>query len=128
MVVAALLVDGLFSALGAIPSGHRPSRSDIFGAVHVDYKLVLNIIGLVIFVGLFWLTARRGATDPVCGMRVDRARALRADRGGRRFYFCSEHCLRTFEHPGHRTNTSQAQPATSRRSEEAYSAWSRRPG
>ena len=47
MVVAALIVDGLFSAADLIPTGPRPSREDIFGSVELDYKLVLNLIGLV---------------------------------------------------------------------------------
>jgi uncharacterized membrane protein YraQ (UPF0718 family)/YHS domain-containing protein len=97
MVVAALVVDGFFSGLGLIPTGARPTRSDIFGAVELDYKLVLNLIALVVFAALFWLTARRGATDPVCGMKVDRAKAVRKDVGGETYYFCSEHCLRAFE-------------------------------
>jgi uncharacterized membrane protein YraQ (UPF0718 family) len=58
MVVAALAVDGLFSALGLIPTGPRPTRADIFGSVQLDYKLVLNVLGLAIFSVLFWLTAR----------------------------------------------------------------------
>jgi uncharacterized membrane protein YraQ (UPF0718 family) len=74
MVIAALLVDGLFSTANLIPTGSRPSRADIFGSAQLDYKLVLNIIGLLIFAALFYLTARRGATDPVCGMKVDRAK------------------------------------------------------
>jgi uncharacterized membrane protein YraQ (UPF0718 family) len=61
MVVAALVVDGVFSALGLIPSGPRPTRNDIFGSVEVDYKLVLNIVGAVLFVSLFGLSAGRGA-------------------------------------------------------------------
>ena len=61
MVVAALIVDGLFSALGLIPTGPRPSRADIFGSVELDYKLVLNVIALLIFAALFRLTARRAA-------------------------------------------------------------------
>ena len=36
------------------------------------------------------------ATDPVCGMTVNEETALRADRDGRAFYFCSDHCRRTF--------------------------------
>jgi uncharacterized membrane protein YraQ (UPF0718 family) len=63
MVVAALIVDGIFSGLGLIPGGARPSRSDIFGSVEADYKLVLNVIGVAIFATLFWLTLRRGATE-----------------------------------------------------------------
>jgi uncharacterized membrane protein YraQ (UPF0718 family) len=97
MVVAALVVDGLFSALDLIPSGPRPTREDIFGSVELDYKLVLNAIALVVFGLLFWLTARRGATDPVCGMKVDRAKAVRKEVAGETYYFCSEHCLHAFE-------------------------------
>ncbi|HEX3243167.1 MAG TPA: permease [Solirubrobacterales bacterium] len=97
MVIAALLVDGIFSALNLIPTGPRPTRSDIFGSIELDYKLILNIAGLLIFAALFWLTARRGTTDPVCGMRVDPSRAIRRDLDGETFYFCSEACLQTFE-------------------------------
>src|SRR5450755_3187483 len=75
MVIAAVIVNGIFSALGLLPTGPRPTRADIFSSIHVDYKLALNLLGLAIFAGLFWLTARRGATDPVCGMTVDRDKA-----------------------------------------------------
>jgi uncharacterized membrane protein YraQ (UPF0718 family) len=57
MIVAALAVDGLFSALGLIPET-RPSRDEIFGSVELDYKLVLNVLGLIVFSALFWLSAR----------------------------------------------------------------------
>jgi len=97
MVLAALLVDWLFSALGLVPTGPRPPRADIFGTIAPDYKLVLNLLGLVVFAALFWLTRRRGATDPVCGMRVDRARAVRQEVAGETLYFCSEHCVHAFE-------------------------------
>ena len=97
MVIAALIVNGLFSALGLLPTGPRPTRADIFSQVHVDYKLALNLLGLAIFAGLFWLTARRGATDPVCGMAVDRDKAVTKAFGGRTYYFCSNHCLHAFE-------------------------------
>ena len=36
---------------------------------------------LAIFAALFWLTHRRGATDPMCGMKVDKAKAIRMDFG-----------------------------------------------
>ncbi len=76
MVIAALIIDGLFSGAGLIPHGVRPTRGDIFGSIKLDYKLVLNLLGLVAFAALFWLTVRRGVSDPVCGMKVDRAKAL----------------------------------------------------
>jgi YHS domain-containing protein len=97
IVIAALIVDGLFGALGLVPTGPRPSRADIFGTVAVDYKLFLNVLGLAIFAALFWLTYRRGATDPSCGMKVDRGRATSTEHAGQRFYFCSEDCLHAFE-------------------------------
>jgi hypothetical protein len=97
MVLSALIVDGIFSGLGLVPTGARPSRGDIFAAVHVDYKLFLNIIALVVFAALVGLTVRRGATDPVCGMKVDKAKAIRKDFAGHAYFFCSEHCLHAFE-------------------------------
>src|SRR5439155_9376278 len=96
MILAALIVDGLFSAVGLIPSGPRPSRADVFGTLAVDYKLALNVLGLVVFAALLWLTQRRGVTDPVCGMKVDRLKALRKDYMGGVHFFCSQGCLETF--------------------------------
>jgi YHS domain-containing protein len=96
MVIAALIVDGLFGTAGLIPTV-RPSRSDIFGSVQIDYKLFLNLLGLVIFAALMGITMRRGTTDPVCRMKVDRTRGVRKDFGGETFYFCSEHCLHAFQ-------------------------------
>ncbi len=95
MVIAALLVDGLFSATGLIPH-LRPTRADIFGSIKVDYQLFANVLGTVIFAALLVLTMRRGATDPVCGMHVDRGRAVRVDRAGETFYFCTQHCADAF--------------------------------
>ncbi len=36
------------------------------------------------------------AKDPICGMTVDTATALHAERDGETFYFCSEHCREKF--------------------------------
>jgi uncharacterized membrane protein YraQ (UPF0718 family) len=58
MVLAALIVDGLFSLAGLIPSA-RPSRADVFGSVELDYKLVLNVIALAVFATLTYLAVRR---------------------------------------------------------------------
>jgi uncharacterized membrane protein YraQ (UPF0718 family) len=97
MVIAALVVNGIFSALGVFPTGPRPTRADIFSSIRVDYKLALNVLGLVVFGVLIWLTARRGVADPVCGMRVDREQAVTKELGGETYYFCSTHCLHAFE-------------------------------
>jgi len=97
MVGAALVIDGSFSALGLIPHGPRPSRGDIFGTIAVNYKLLLNVLGVIVFAALFWLTARRRVTDPVCTMKVDRAKALRSDYMGGAYFFCSSGCVAAFE-------------------------------
>ncbi len=70
MVIAALLVDGLFSAAGLIPTS-RPSRADIFGSVELDYKLALNIVGLAVFAALMWITTRSDAAAPACPMHAE---------------------------------------------------------
>jgi uncharacterized protein len=110
IVLAALVVDGLFGLAGLIPDV-RPSRSDIFGSVELDYKLVLNLLGLLVFSALFYLTVRRGATDPVCGMKVDRAKAIRKEVAGQTLYFCSDHCWHAFEANPERYSEAGTPPA-----------------
>jgi uncharacterized membrane protein YraQ (UPF0718 family)/YHS domain-containing protein len=96
MVAAALAVDGIFGVLDLIPK-QRQSTSDVFGTVSVDYKLVLNALGLIIFSSLMYLTVRRGVTDPVCGMTVDRGKAITAEIDKTTYHFCSEDCREMFE-------------------------------
>jgi uncharacterized membrane protein YraQ (UPF0718 family)/YHS domain-containing protein len=110
MVAAALIVDGLFGLVDLIPET-RPTREEIFGSVELNYKLVLNVAGAVAFAALFYLTMRRGATDPVCGMKVDRSRALRAAHAGRTYFFCSEECRSEFEANPERYTAPGAAPA-----------------
>src|SRR3954462_271448 len=110
MVAAALTVDVAFSALGLIPE-ERPTADDVFGSIELDYKFVLNVFATVVFVALWWLTARRGATDPVCGMKVDRGKALSLQVNGSREYFCSEHCLHAFDVNSPAGAHAQAEPA-----------------
>ena len=68
IVISALIVGGVFGALGLIPQV-RPTRADIFQSVKLDYKLVLNIIGLLVFATLFGLTMRSGAAHVACHTR-----------------------------------------------------------
>ena len=72
IVIAALIVDGLFGVAGLIPTGPRPTRADIFGTIEVDYKLFLNILGTAVFVALFWLDPR--ARPARTALRAPRAR------------------------------------------------------
>lgn len=34
--------------------------------------------------------------DPVCGMSLDEGMALHAERDGKTYFFCSEHCRQKF--------------------------------
>ena len=61
MVLAALVVDLLFGALGLIPES-RPSAEDVFGTIELDYKVALNAIALLVFGALLGLTLRGGTT------------------------------------------------------------------
>ncbi len=45
------------------------------------------------------ITAGDKAKDPICGMMVEKSTALKTERGGRTYYFCSAGCQRTFESP-----------------------------
>src|SRR3954449_11494674 len=48
MVAAALIIDLLFSGLGLSPHT-RPTTSDVFSSIEVDYKAVLNAMAIVVF-------------------------------------------------------------------------------
>jgi uncharacterized protein len=62
MVLAALVVDVLFGALGLIPTV-RPSTTSVFGSIELDYKAVLNALATVVFVALLALTRRRAVVS-----------------------------------------------------------------
>src|SRR3954447_2829370 len=63
IVIAALVVDGLFGLVNLIPTGPRPTRADVFGSIEVDYKLFLNVLGTAIFAALWWVSRGRGGTN-----------------------------------------------------------------
>jgi YHS domain-containing protein len=98
IVVAALVVDGLFSALGIVPS-HRPSIHSITSrGIGWNYTTFLNVAFLLVAAALVALTLRRGARDPVCGMTVDRHAAKPTSVfAGRTFYFCGPGCKAKFD-------------------------------
>jgi uncharacterized protein len=97
MAAAGLLVDGLFSVLGLVPS-HRPSIASIAErAVTWNYTSVLDIVFALVFAALIALTMRRGAKDPVCGMTVDRHGGLTSAVGRRTVFFCGPGCKAAFD-------------------------------
>jgi YHS domain-containing protein len=103
MVAAGLLVEGLFGALGAIPSSRPESVVEAHFAW--NYTTFLNIVFLGVFGVLYWLYRTRSrrsdaayATDPVCSMQVDKANApahLVID--GADVWFCSDRCADRYQ-------------------------------
>jgi uncharacterized membrane protein YraQ (UPF0718 family) len=57
MVLAALIIDGLFNAAGLIPTV-RPTHEQIFSPVAVDFTLFANIIAALVFVTMLAVSAR----------------------------------------------------------------------
>ena len=98
IIIAALVVDLIFSGLGVIPDT-RPSIESITDrGIHFNYTAVLNILFTFVAAALVWLTVRRGAKDPVCRMRVDRyATQHKSTFGGRDYFFCSAGCKDEFD-------------------------------
>jgi len=103
MSAAGLITEYLFRALGWVP-GSRPAV--IAGdTLRFNYITVLDVIALVAFAGLYWLSHNRDrlgggagyATDPVCGMQVDTRHAPASiEHDGQRVYFCSDRCQERF--------------------------------
>jgi uncharacterized membrane protein YraQ (UPF0718 family) len=58
MVLAAIIIDLLFGALGLIPSD-RPSTEDVFGTIELSYKAALNAVALAGFFVLMGMTIRQ---------------------------------------------------------------------
>jgi uncharacterized membrane protein YraQ (UPF0718 family)/YHS domain-containing protein len=98
MVVAALIVDGIFGALDLVPT-HRPSIESIAERdIAWNYTTFLNIVFFCVAAALIGLTLRRGAKDPVCGMTVDRHKTPhRSEHAGKTIYFCSADCKKRFD-------------------------------
>jgi YHS domain-containing protein/uncharacterized membrane protein YraQ (UPF0718 family) len=104
MVIAGLITEGIFSAVGGIPT----RRMFKVSSAHFEwnYTTYLNIVFIIAALGAWWLARNRRrfgggdgyAIDPVCGMqvRVVDAPAI-ATHNDRAHYFCSDRCKEKFE-------------------------------
>jgi hypothetical protein len=107
MSTAGLLTELLFSAAGLVPT----MRPTTIAPAHFswNYTTYLNLIFLVLFGVLYWLSRNRErlggsgryARDPVCGMQVEKTQAPASrDRDGRQYSFCSDRCAERFDADG----------------------------
>ena len=98
MVIAALVVDGLFSLLGLVPT-HRPSIASIVERpVTWNYTSVLDMLFACVFVALIGAdaAARREGSRLRHDRRPSRGRPTSV-HDGRTYYFCGAHCKHTFD-------------------------------
>jgi uncharacterized protein len=100
MSLAGLAVDGLFRLTDLTPSGHHIKI--LSSTFPLGPTLVLNILAALVLI-LTVVLARssvasdRIATDPVCGMSVEKSSAAAtAVRGSTTYYFCSPRCRDQF--------------------------------
>ncbi len=107
MACAGAAVEGMFRAAGLVPTT-RPATI-VATRFEWNYTTVLDIVFIVVFVVLYWLSRNRErfgggvgyATDPVCGMQVRVADAPAHLSNGRGVvYFCSDHCRERFVSEG----------------------------
>jgi hypothetical protein len=103
MSLSGLVCEYAFKAIGLVPSSRRVHVAA--DSLRWDYTTILDILALIAFGGLWWLYRNRDrlswgaryATDPVCGMQVEKTQApASAEVVGQRSYFCSEHCRDRF--------------------------------
>jgi uncharacterized membrane protein YraQ (UPF0718 family)/YHS domain-containing protein len=103
MSIAGLAVDYLFRWV-RIPAPARPIQiaPERF---EWNYTTILNVIFLLVGVVVYLVYRNRGrlspespyATDPVCGMQVERANpGATTALDGTTYYFCSDHCRDRF--------------------------------
>lgn len=104
MATAGLVVGAVFGAAGLVPRVHRAIVTS--PQVGLDHTTVLDVIALVAFGGLYWMSRHREqlgggaglAFDPVCGMVVRVADAPAVSlAGGHEHWFCSDRCRKRFD-------------------------------
>ena len=115
MAGAGLAVEGLFSVLGLVPT-NRPHQI-VHTGFQWNYTTVLNISFLGVFAGLYWLHrnrerlggGRQHATDPVCGMQVEKSNAPAVrSHNGQQFWFCCDGCAERFDAEPERYSTASS--------------------
>jgi uncharacterized membrane protein YraQ (UPF0718 family)/YHS domain-containing protein len=97
IVLAALVVSGIFGLAGLIPSERPDVESITARGIEWNYTTLLNIVFFGVGLALWGLTLRRGARDPVCGMTVDRSTPYTSEWHGRTYYFCGAGCKSRFD-------------------------------
>ncbi len=71
-----------------------------FESKKIDSHKIINLIkGLGYKPFLESVDQGSTATDPVCGMKIEKSKSIKKEFAGRIYYFCSEECVNKFESP-----------------------------
>ncbi len=104
MSFAGLAVEGIFHVFGAVPT-NRP-EAVVPEHFQWNYTTFVNIAFIAVLIGVIWLARRprtdadggRYATDPTCGMQVEKANApAHLVHDGTDVWFCSDGCRTRYE-------------------------------
>ena len=101
MSAGGLVVESIFSASHGVPG--RQSMAAMSSHFEGGATLYLNVVATVFLVWWWWMSRRpvndsSVATDPVCGMSVDKsAPAAVRHVGNDTIYFCSPRCAERFD-------------------------------
>jgi YHS domain-containing protein len=104
MSVAGLITEAIFKSLNILPTHSNKMFMTTMARFGNNRTTWLNALGLLISLVLIALYATRDksddspfATDPICGMQVNKADAIhRYTHEGHPYYFCSPGCLDSF--------------------------------
>jgi uncharacterized membrane protein YraQ (UPF0718 family)/YHS domain-containing protein len=101
MSVTGLAVQGVVAASGLHIS--RGVVRELHAGAQLDVTSALDVVALIGLAVVFWLRRQRAdsggfATDPICGMQIEKAHAgATRMRAGVTYYFCSDGCAARFE-------------------------------
>jgi YHS domain-containing protein len=126
MAAGGLLTEGIFWALGAIPTNRRVAT--LTAHFEWNYTTYLNFVFVAVAVAVWWMAKNKErfgggkgyALDPVCGMQVATAHAPASTmQEEHKVYFCSDRCLERFSANPERFASKRAASAGMEESQEA---------
>lgn len=102
LAIAVLNFQGKIVMMTANSAFDTTMRMLVYNVSKYFQNPALDIAVFLAIVYLFFKLLRhqgQTATDPVCGMKVEINKAkYKKTSNGQTYYFCSEHCLKTFKH------------------------------
>ena len=103
MSLSGFLTEKIFDLLGALPKHHAlVAHASRIGNNFTSWMNLIALLLSIAIIGLY-LTRNKGedspyATDPICGMQVEKATAAAVfEHDGVTYYFCAPGCMESFK-------------------------------